>query len=216
MSTTPDAYHQDDANAELEALHRAQDRLRTHREGTLHFEDHFIPTPYVTDPETGRIIMPVPEAAFFAAEHILFVPEEAEDALQLLLSIERIEESLHTDRWRVYHGEPDQVRWAACYVDAAKRAPWVFDGDALMMKNGLAGDEPWVVRMMNEDRDAIARLVTKRLERDAAEAIVVGADEWGVHVRARFGVVRLSFDEAVANGNDAVDAFRAMLTGSSA
>ena len=208
--TTPDAHHHDDAHAESDALDRAIERLFAHREGTLHFDEHFIPTPFITYPESGRLVMPIPEAAFFAHEHIFFVPEEAHDALQLLLSLERAEESALTDRWMAHHGEPEQVRWAECYIDAAKRQPWVFDGDALMLANPLAGDEPWIVRTLNEDDQHVARVASSIVGKEATEARVVGVDDRGAHVRARFGVLRAHFPERVANGNDAVDAFRAL------
>ncbi len=210
--TTPDAYH-DDERANAEALERAHERLLAHREGTLHFDDHFVPTPFITDPETGRLIIPVPEAAFFAHEHIFFVPEESEDALQLLLSLERAGESLLTDRWQAHHGEPEQVRWAECYVDAAKRGPWVFDGDSLMRPNPLGGDEPWVLRSINEDRAALASTVVKLIGKDVTEALAVGVDDLGVHVRVRFGVVRLAFPERVPDGNGAVEAYRSLVEG---
>ena len=202
--------YQGEELTERDALRHVIERLLAHREGTLHFEEHFIPTPFVSDPESGRLVMPVPEAAFFAPEHIFFIPEEAHDALQLLLSVERAEESALTDRWMAHHGEPEQVRWAECYIDAAKRPPWVFDGDALMLTNPLAGDEPWSGRTLNEDRDHVTRVVSSIVEKEATEARVVAVDDLGAHVRARFGVVRAAFPERVANGNDAVDAFRAL------
>ncbi|MEM1422708.1 MAG: hypothetical protein AAGH64_01770, partial [Planctomycetota bacterium] len=180
---------------ERDALRNATERLLAHREGTLHFEEHFVPTPFVTDPASGRLVMPVPEAAFFAPEHIFFVPEEAQDALQLLLSVERAEESALTDRWMAHHGEPEHVRWAECYIDAAKRQPWVFDGDALMLTNPLAGDEPWIVRTLNEDEPHVRRVVSAIVEKEATEAQVVAVDDLGAHVRARFGVVRATFPE---------------------
>ncbi|GAB4555250.1 MAG: hypothetical protein Tsb0013_17990 [Phycisphaerales bacterium] len=207
--TNPDAHHDDD-RAEERALDTAIERLLAYREGVLHFDEHFIPTPFITDPQSGRLVMPVPEAAFFAHEHIFFVPEEAHDALQLLLSLERIEESLLTDRWMAHHGEPEQVRWAECYIDAAKCAPWVFDGDALMLANPLAGDEPWIVRTLNEDAELVHRVASRIVGKEASEARVVGVDDRGAHIRARFGVVRAPFDAPVTSGNDAVEAFRAL------
>lgn len=210
MSQTPDAYH-DDAHAEDEALERARRTLRTYREGTLHFDGHFIPTPFVTEAETGKLVMPVPEACFFAHEHIFFVPEEAEDALQLLLSPERIEECLLTDVWHMYHGEPEQIRWASCYVDAAKLMPWVFDGDALMLTDRLAGEVPWLTKALNDDRAALARATAASIGRDVDEARGVGVDERGVYVRVRFGVVRLEFDTPATTGQDAHERITALL-----
>lgn len=211
--TTPDAHHTDDARAELEALERARALLCAHRDGVLHFEEHFIPTPFVTDPESGRLVIPVPEAAFFAPEHIFFVPEEADDTLQLLLSLERAEESALTDRWNVYHGEPDQVRWAECYIDAAKLKPWVFDGDALMTPNAMAGDEAWLVRSANEHKGALASLLSERLGKDVDDALCVGVDGLGLHARVRFGVVRVPFEHALTSAGEAHDAILTLLGG---
>jgi hypothetical protein len=202
----------DDQRAEEAALEDARERLGAYREGVLHFDEHFVPTPFVTDPETGRVVMPVPEAVFFAPEAILFVPEEKADALQLMLSPEREgEDSALTDRWRTYHGEPEMVRWAACFIDAGKREPFVFDGDALMWRDALAGEEPWLVRTLNENREALARAVSDRLNRTASGALAVGVDERGAHVRAKFGIVRLPFAQRATTGDAAHDEIMRLL-----
>ncbi len=212
MNTDPTPVH-DPGEDEAVALATVVRTLRTHRVGTLHFDDHFIPTPFITDPGSGRLILAVPEACFFAHEHIFFIPEEAEDALQLLLSPERAEESALTDRWMAYHGEPEHVRWAECYIDAAKRTPWVFDGDAMMLPNAIAGDESRLVRIMNADKSALARVASDAVSKDVPDPVGVGVDEDGAYVRARFGVVRLHFRERAADAGEAESLLRELLAG---
>lgn len=185
--------------------------LRAHREGVLHFEEHFVPTPFVSDPTDGTLVMPAPVALFFAPEAMLFVPEESDEALQLLLDAEQIEESAITDRWRAYHGEPEQVRWARCHVDAAKRSPWVFDGDALMLANELAGGEAGLVKRLNARKDELARVVAAKVGREPTESTAVGVDEWGAYVRVALGVVRLEFAEQAASLEEAERMIDALL-----
>ena len=65
------------------ALEHAIEVLSAHCEGYLRIDDQGFVLKYILDPQSGRLVAPVPVAVFFSAEHILFVPEESDDALQL-------------------------------------------------------------------------------------------------------------------------------------
>jgi len=196
---------------EEDALEHALDVLWGSREGMLAFDEHTVPAKFVSDPESGRLVMSAPVAALLAAQVVLFVPEETEDALQLLVSLEEVKESAVTDRWQVYHGEPEHVRWASVWIDSGKHGPWVFDGEALMLPNPLARAEPALCRRVNSDRAALARVCQRRAGVVVPDPLCVGIDPRGMHVRARFGVVRVRFERREDDAGAAEKALERML-----
>lgn len=191
--------------AERDALETAYRFLMANREGVLVFDEHHVPVRFVTDNSTGRLVMSVPVAVFFSHEHVLFVPEEREDSMQLLVSPEQIDECAATDRWLAFHGDPEHVRWATCWIESAKQSPWVFDGEALSRPNSLAGAEAGLVKGLNGDQPGLARLCERATGAAVERPVCVGVDQDGVHVRARFGVVRVPFPHTA---NDAEHARR--------
>lgn len=183
--------------SEAKALDRARLYLASYREGVLAFDGQQVGVKFVADPRDGRLVMSVPVAMFFAHEHVLWVPEETLDAMQLLLSVEEVEESGATDRWQAYHGEPEHVRWAACWIDSVRLGAWVFDGDAFARGNPLSEAEASVVRELNADRGVLAAMCRGRLGMELEDPVCVGVVPEGLHVRARFGVVLVEFAERV-------------------
>jgi len=174
---------------EDEALEHGVEVLRSNCVGLLAFDEAEVGIRYVLDPATGRLVAPVP----VAAENVLYAPELTDDALRLLLSPEQIEESSMTDRWQVYHGEPEHVRWAMYWIDSAKHGPWVFDGDAMMRPNPLASEEPALCKEFNADPPRLRTLCLRGAGVEVAQPLCVGVDDGGMHVRAPFGIVRIKF-----------------------
>lgn len=193
MNTTP----MGDEARERAALIDAKRYLASYREGVLAFDGQQIPVKFVSDHADGRLVMSAPAAVFFAHEHVLWVPEETLDSMQLLVSAEEVGESGATDRWQAYHGDPEHVRWAACWIDSVRLGGWVFDGDAMSGPNPLAGVESSVVREVNADREGLRRMCEAKLGMAVESPLCVGLVPEGLHVRARFGVVLVAFDERV-------------------
>jgi hypothetical protein len=201
----------DEAAAEGGALEHAQGVLTGLVEGDLRFDEHGMRLKFVHDPASGRLLASVPVAVFSAAEHVLFLPEETEDALQLLISPEEVGESAVTDRWMAYHGDPEHVRWASFWIDGARHGPWVFDGEALAMANALAKEESGLCRVANADRAKLAAACERMAGIAVPDAVCVGVDPRGLHVRARFGVVRVRFSEDGEAVSDAAAALGRLL-----
>lgn len=201
----------DEATAEGGALDHAQAVLLGQAEGDLRFDEHGFRLKFVHDPASGRLVASVPVAVFSAAEHVLFLPEETEDALQLLISPEDVGESAVTDRWMAYHGEPEHVRWASFWIDGARHGPWVFDGEALSVANPLLKEEAGLCRAANADRTKLAAACERMAGVAVPDAVCVGVDPRGLHVRARFGVVRVQFREDGAAVSDAAGAMARLL-----
>lgn len=193
-----------EARSEAEALEFAHQTLAASREGVLRINgEDSVAVKFTTSNADGRVVASVPVATFFASEIILFVPEEKEGNLSLLLSAEELDEGPETDRWTAFHTESEHVRWGIFYVDAAKHAGWVFDGDAMMRPNMLAEAEPALVKKLNADKGKLVKLCQRFAGVVVPDPVAVGVDQGGVHVRARFGVVRVAFERTAKDAADA-------------
>ena len=189
----------DDAGSILEDARRF---LRGNLSGELQFDENLRPVKVVIGPD-GRIAGPVMVAMLEAANTVLFLPQADDDALQMLVSFERFEEEGAAghlaDRWRIYHGEPEDVRWAFFHPDAIKFRGAVIDGDAAAAANPLKAIEPALCREVNQNRrEALADLVKRQTNLDLGnEAMLVGVDPYGMDVRGPFDIVRVEFDERI-------------------
>ncbi len=199
---------------ELAALDHARHVLAASREGVLLLDDQRIPIRFVIANDDGRLIASTPVAALMSSSLTMFVPEESDDALQLLLSPEEIKESMDTDRWMAHHlgsgEEPEHVRWGAYWIDSAKHGPWVFDGEAMMSPNPAGPIEGALVKRINTDKPRLTALAQERAEVEVADPVCVAVDGFGLLVRARFGVVRVAFDEEARSLDAVEDALRGL------
>jgi hypothetical protein len=176
-------------------VEEAYRRLRGCWTGDLRFDQHVRGLRYVIEP-AGRLVAPVMVAMLRAAETVLFVPEYAEDALELLVSLEELDEhGPHgglTDRWRIHHRDPEDVRWGFFDVDSARLGEVVIDGASLLRPNPLAGDEAALCRWLNQrGQETLRRLCQAAGGIDVEQPVVVGVDPLGFDVRRRFDVVRV-------------------------
>ena len=105
--------------------------LRSNSTGTLQFDDLVEPVKYVIDRE-GHPVTAGSRAMKQAADSVLFVPDEVDGSLELMITMEdQNPESAEADRWRIYHGQPDRAVFIRLYLEAAKYHSEVFDGDAI-------------------------------------------------------------------------------------
>lgn len=194
---------------------RALRHLRGHTTADLRFDEHLRPVRYVVDGQ-GHLVFPAMVAMLTAVETVLFVPDCAEHALEMLVTLEPLDEHGPdgglTDRWRIYHGSPDDVRWARASIDSARFEGSVIDGDVMMRVNPLAGDEAVLCREMNAAGPEPWRDVCREVAGiDAERPLVVGIDPGGIDLRRRFDVVRLELPEPAPTADAArraVDALR--------
>jgi hypothetical protein len=188
-------------------MDEAQRCLAAHRVGTLSFGEHVRPVKFIIDNDDGRIICPVMSAALEEPELVLFIPEESDESLQLLLGAEEIDEKDHAlsiDRWMAHHGEPDDIYWVACWIDAARHGPHVIDGDAMMGGNVLKGSEAATCRRLNNAKDDLRALCSRFGKMDVEDPVCVGVTPRGLSVRTRFDVIFVPFDSYIDTA-DALD-----------
>lgn len=186
--------------------------MRGHLRGLIRFDTEYLPIRVVFAPD-GRLVAPVMESMLLSTDCAIYLPEEPEDQddeiVQLMVTLERFEENgpdgALADRWRIYHGEPEDVRWAAMTVDFCKFGGFAFDGEAVMQANPLAPTEAAICRRVNDGhvaalRSAVQRTVSVELE----EPRLVGVDPLGLDVRGRFDVVRVP-SEVVLDSAETAD-----------
>ena len=196
--------------------------LRGNLSGLLRFDTEYMPIRVVVAPD-GRLVASVMESMLRSTDCALHLPEEPDDrdndVIQLMVTLDRFEESGAdgelADRWRIYHGDPPDVRWAAMTIDFCKFQDLAIDGEAMMQPNPLAEDEPSICRRFNESAgDDLRRLVLRATEVELEDPKIVGVDSLGFDVRGRFEIARIDFEDLVDSSEIACDAINSLLKGS--
>jgi hypothetical protein len=169
--------------------------LRGHTKADLQFDEHMRPLKYVVAPD-GRLISPVMVAMINAVDTVLFIPSNEDGAMEVMVTLEQFDERTGegggaADRWRIYHGEPEDVRWAFMSIDSARFEGVVVDGMALQQSNSLATDQSRLCKMMNESPEALRQMCLHFSKFTLEKPVMVGIDPQGFDVRARFEVVRV-------------------------
>jgi hypothetical protein len=186
--------------------------LRGHHRGVMLADEVAHRVRFVLDPRDGAVAMPVSIGMLEAEQHVLLVPEEGEAALQLLLEAEPIDRDDEVaDRWRIYHGPEDEMRWAKFAIRSGKRGAVVVDGDELSLRNPLRTAEPGICKRMNADTAALVALCVKFTGVETTKPVFVGVDPLGADVRGRFDVLRLWFPHAAGSGAEAASMLEAMV-----
>ena len=196
--------------------------LRGNLSGLLRFDTEYMPIRVVIAPD-GRLVASVMESMLRSTDCALHLPEEPDDrdneVIQLMVTLDRFEESGTdgelADRWRIYHGDPPDVRWATMAIDFCKFRDLAIDGEAMMQPNPLAEDEPSICRRFNESAgDDLRRLVLRSAEVELEDPKIVGVDSLGFDVRGRFEIARIDFEDLVDSSEIACDALNSLLKGS--
>ncbi len=195
-------------------VERAHASLRGHTRGELRFDEHVRPVKYIVCPD-GRLALPVMVAMLRTIDTVVFVPACEDGALELQVTLEAFDEhgtdGATADRWRIHHGQPDDVRWAYATIDAAKIDGHVIDGEALMRSNPLAEAEPALCRRINESRaDDLKAMCVHFTQVQVHEPVLVGVDPGGFDVRGRFDVHRLPAPRPIESADEAMSIFDAM------
>jgi hypothetical protein len=173
--------------------------LRRHSLGVIELGGDFRPSLYVLDPTRGSPVVCVSHDVLEAEACTFHVPEDREDALQLL--VEPTELDPHTDaacdRYLIYHGKGGAARWARLEIQSAKMLGVVFDECAAA--NALAEHEAALCKRLNADKARVRAALLRLAEIIEDAPTVVGVDQDGLDVRTRRGIVRLEFPHTAPN-----------------
>jgi len=193
----PDDITADDRHAGVRALRR-------HHEGTLQFHERVVQVRLVIESSSGAVVMPVepPFAAAGAegAEMVLWLPRESDWDAQASVTprpIDRPESVEAVDRWAAYHGATTLTAWVRCEIDGLKTGTGVFDREQVQIANTLGRAEYALIRHANADRGRLAGACKSHAATPIADPLCVGADPFGIDVRARFGIIRLEFPPGI-------------------
>ncbi|MDY7107843.1 MAG: DUF2470 domain-containing protein [Planctomycetota bacterium] len=194
--------------------------LRAHTTGELRFDEHLRPIRYVIAPD-GRLVAPVMVAMLQSVDTVLFVPECAEGAMEVQVTLVQFDEhspdGALADRWRIHHGDPPDVNWAFLEIDAARHEGNVIDGETLTRPNPLAGDEAGLCREMNQAHaDDLRRMCREYANINIEQPVMVAIDPLGLDVRGMFDVIRVPAVEPMPTADDARRVFQAMAEAASA
>lgn len=183
---------------------------RSFRRGVLLCADIPHKTGLAIDPAPGegQVVIPLPTTLLKSEQFVLFLPEESDDALQVLLA-KRSDDAPEAlkDRWLMLHLEPPRgdVRWTLFDPESARLGAEVIDHDALASFNPLANAEPALVKRANTDRDALLRACERATGSTLTDPVCVEANPSGLLVRHKLGVTLAPF---AREANDAASAER--------
>jgi hypothetical protein len=195
-----------DFNEEKLIAESAWKFLRSNTTATIKFGEHTRDISYVIS-KTGELIIPAMVAMLQPCDTIMFVPEYSEGCMEMHVSlrqfIETGDDGLLADRWNVYHGDSPEVQWARVTIDAARFHEMFIDGESLCRENILAEVEGALCKELNAKcKEKVRALCTAKTFVTVEDPVVVGIDQFGIDVRAAFGIVRVPSDAVITSADD--------------
>ena len=179
-----------------EAVDHTLDFLHAHLKGFIRFDGDRVAIKVIVAPD-GAIVAPVMESMLRSVDVSLELPDDGEDGLQVMVTLERLDAEGPLaglcDRWRAYHGEPEDVRWARMVPDAARHLQWFVDGEALLQANPLAKDEAGLLKALNAAPRSFLKALCTAARAPSENPVAVGVDPGGLDVRRAHDVVRIPF-----------------------
>lgn len=199
------------------ALEEALAFLHGNLSGLLRFEGEVRPVKIVIAPD-GTIAMPAMVAMLRSVDLTLYLPDEEDSSMHMHVSLEEIEDrgehAALCDRWRIYHGEPPDVRWATVRIDAARFDGLFIDGEGLHRPNPLGAIGASLCKRLNAERtDDIRKACERHNEIVIERPIVVGVDPFGFDVRGTFDIIRLESPIVLERERDVFQALDELVAG---
>lgn len=185
---------------------RARPKILAHLAGVLVCEAGAEPARLVVAEAGGTVTVPMHRDLDEARHWSFAAPKELDPAIELALEAIDTDANVppdptetEADRWLAYHGStPPGCRLVSLGVVFARYAGE--DGrtlvaDGVLTPNPLRAHVPALCKLLNGDKAKLAEACDRRTGVRPQSPIAVGVDEWGVHVKAAFDVLRLGFDE---------------------
>ena len=179
-----------------EAVDHTLDFLHAHLKGFIRFDGDRVAIKVIVAPD-GAIVAPVMESMLRSVDVALELPDDGEEGLQIMVTLERLDPEGPMaglcDRWRAYHGEPEDVRWARMVPDAARHMQWFVDGEALLQPNPLANEEAGLLKALNAAPRSFLKALCTSARAPSENPVAVGVDPGGLDIRRAHDVVRVPF-----------------------
>ncbi len=184
----------------------ARIRMLAHLAGVMVCDAGAEPCRLVVAEAGGSITLPMHRDLDEAGHWSFAAPQEMDPAIEL--SLESVigsddlpdPDEIEADRWLAYHGStPPKCCLVSLAVSFARYAD--HDGrthvaEDVLTPNPLRAHVPVLCKLLNADKAKLAGACARHTGVRPESPVAVGVDEWGVHVRAAFDVLRLGFKEA--------------------
>lgn len=200
-----------DPNTDI--LNRAVHLMRSAWSATLLYDQSPFDARCMIDPKTGVFIVSVVPDALGADDIVLAAPKDSFDT-KIRISV-KLEESVteeQQDRFTAYH-IPSTTPMLACakLMYAKLDSGEVVTDDQCSLINPLIAVMPSLCRALNADRDRLSQICFSMTGVHHEQPIAVGVDDRGLDIRARFGLVRVVFDEPIGSPDLAQDRITSLL-----
>jgi hypothetical protein len=195
-----------DFNKEKLIAESAWKFLRSNTTATIKFGEHTRDISYAIS-KTGELIIPAMVAMLQPCDTVMFVPDYSEGCMEMHVSLRQFiangDDGLLADRWNVYHGDSPEVQWASVTIDAARFHEMFIDGESLCRENILAEIEGALCKELNAKcKEKVRALCVAKTLVNVEDPVVVGVDQFGIDIRAAFGIVRVPADAVLTSAND--------------
>ena len=131
----------------------------------------------------------------------LFVPEETDDALQVLVvpGASAWGSDADMDRYQAAHGTPDPITLARVKIESARIGARVVDGTDIDLRDPLLTESGAIRRALNTDRKALTRACAY-LElplgvREGEAVVALSVDPEGIDLKGPLGIARYRFEK---------------------
>lgn len=174
--------------------------LRGHTSAVIEGEERTWSVRYVVTPDGAALVFPVTPAAVESGSVTLLIPDDARapGTAEVLAHPEPLADwrtNADADRWQICFGRPAGSAWVRAVIDSGRLDGRVHGAAAWVFPNPLAPWEGGLCKLANADRDCLARAAAARLGVTLHEALLVGVDPWGLHLRHAGGVARATWTQ---------------------
>jgi putative heme iron utilization protein len=163
---------------------------------------HYHPKVTLAAHEPADNVLASPRCTYLGEAKLVSDPEVPACRARYLRYLPHVAEYLALD-FAFYRIEPHRIR----SVPGFGAAHWVSAGDYLPVSSHIAENEEGILEHMNADHtEALRAYCRVRAQVEARDVVMVGIDCDGFDVRAEGRLVRIDFETAVLNAEQARDA----------
>lgn len=181
--------------------------IRAHRAAVLLTPDGPSPRPTIIDPASGLVVAPLAESETELESATLFIPEESDRSLQLLVLPGQSARATDgdTDRYRAAHGAPDPIGLYRLKLDGARLGDRVVDAPDIDLRDPFLTESGAIRRALNANREALTRACSYlKIDlgvRPGETLVALSVDPEGIDLRGPTGLGRYRF-ETIARDRD--------------
>lgn len=182
--------------------------IRAHRSATLVTPEAARPCPTIIDPATGRLVAALESDEALLDAATLFIPDESNDALQLLVLPGSSEPATDAarDRYTAFHGAPTLPALLSLTLDGARHLDVIVDASEIDLGDPFPTEAASIRRALNADRHALGRICTKlgiELGLRAGESpVALSVDPHGIDLKGPLGLRRYDFERPARDAAD--------------